>query len=81
MSSIDFDALSAIANIKQKKQISALPFQENMRLFVMLESEPEEFHIYIYAKSYFYRFHRVAKYKIFYTEEKLQNKFYPKRSA
>ena len=29
-----------------------------MRLFVKLQSEPEEFHIYIYAKSYFYRFQK-----------------------
>ena len=26
-----------------------------MRLFVDLEMEPEEFHIYIYTKSYFYK--------------------------
>ena len=26
-----------------------------MRVFVNLESEPEEFHIYIYSKSYFYK--------------------------
>ena len=26
-----------------------------MRLFLDLELEPEEFHIYIYAKSYFYK--------------------------
>ena len=32
-----------------------LQFQENMRLFVDLEMGPEEFHIYIYSKSYFYK--------------------------
>ena len=26
-----------------------------MRLFVNLESEAEEFHIYVYTKSYFYQ--------------------------
>ena len=26
-----------------------------MRVFVNLELEPEEFHIYIYSKSYFYK--------------------------
>ena len=31
-----------------------LQLQENMRLFLDLEFEPEEFHIYIYTKSYFY---------------------------
>ena len=38
-----------VANIKH------LQFQENMRLFLLLNSEPEEFHIYVYTKSYFYR--------------------------